>query len=154
MLFYMNKYYSEIVYGGVDGLITTFAIIAGSLGGDLSTNTIIILGLASILSDGFSMGISSFLAEKARLYNQNAYKVGIVTFLSFVIVGMFPLIPFFFKFNNPFIISSLVLFLFLFLLGYIREFKIMGGMETLIVGGFAAFIAYYSAKAINNYIAN
>lgn len=150
----MNKYYSEIVYGGVDGLITTFAIIAGSLGGDLSTNTIIILGLASILSDGFSMGISSFLAEKARLYNQNAYKVGIVTFLSFVIVGMFPLIPFFFKFNNPFIISSLVLFLFLFLLGYIREFKIMGGMETLIVGGFASFIAYYSAKAINNYIAN
>ena len=86
------------LFGTACGLVSrvpqVYKVYKSQSANDLSTNTIIILGLASILSDGFSMGISSFLAEKARLYNQNAYKVGIVTFLSFIIVGMFPLIPF------------------------------------------------------------
>jgi len=147
----MIKYYSEIIYGGVDGLITTFAIIAGSLGGDLSTSVIIILGLAAILSDGFSMGLSSYLAEKARVKGQNALMVGLITFFSFVTIGMFPLLPFFFKFNNPFLISSYVLGFLLFILGYVKEYKIMGGIETFLIGGIAAAIAYYSAKLIANY---
>ena len=146
-----NKYYSEIIYGGVDGLVTTFAIIAGSLGGDLSTRIVIILGLASILADGFSMGLSSYLAEKARIKGQDAIKVGLITFLSFLSIGIFPLLPFFFKFENPFMISSYILAILLFLLGYIKEFKIIGGVETLIVGGFAAGIAYFAAKVISNY---
>ena len=146
-----NKYYSEIIYGGVDGLVTTFAIIAGSLGGDLSTRIVIIIGLASILADAFSMGLSSYLAEKARIKGQDAIKVGLITFLSFLSIGIFPLLPFFFKFENPFMISSYILAILLFLLGYIKEFKIIGGVETLIVGGFAAGIAYFAAKVISNY---
>ena len=146
----MYKYYSEIIYGGVDGLITTFAIIAGSLGGNLSKNVIIILGLASILADGFSMGISSYLAEKARQKGQNALLVGLITFLSFISIGIFPLIPFFFQFNNPFAISSYILGFLLFILGYMKG-KIMDGVETFLIGGIAAIIAYYSAKAIANY---
>ena len=146
----MYKYYSEIIYGGVDGLITTFAIIAGSLGGKLSTNVILILGLASILADGFSMGVSSYLAEKAREKRQNALLVGLITFLSFISIGIFPLIPFFFKFNNPFMISSYILGFLLFLLGYLKG-TFIDGLETLVIGGFAASIAYISAKAIANY---
>ena len=146
----MYKYYSEIIYGGVDGLITTFAIIAGSLGGNLSKTVIIILGLASILADGFSMGISSYLAEKARQKGQNALLVGLITFLSFISIGIFPLIPFFFQFNNPFAISSYILGFLLFILGYMKG-KIMDGVETFLIGGIAAIIAYYSAKAIANY---
>lgn len=149
----MYKYYSEIIYGGVDGLITTFAIIAGSLGGNLSTNVIVILGLASILADGFSMGISSYLAEKAREKRQNALLVGLITFLSFISIGIFPLIPFFFKFNNPFMISSYILGFLLFLLGYLKG-KFTDGLETLFIGGFAAGIAYVTANAIANYEKN
>jgi len=146
----MHKYYSEIIYGGVDGLITTFAIIAGSLGGNLSTSVTIILGLASILADGFSMGVSSYLAEKARYKGGNALIVGLITFLSFIVIGIFPLVPFFFKFNNPFNISSYILGFLLFVLGYFKG-TIMDGLETLFIGGIAAFIAYYSAKAIADY---
>lgn len=146
----MHKYYSEIIYGGVDGLITTFAIIAGSLGGNLSTTVIIILGLASILADGFSMGISSYLAEKSRYNGGNPIIVGVITFLSFILIGIFPLIPFFFKFNNRFNISSYILGILLFVLGYLKG-AFIDGLETLFIGGIAAFIAYYSAKAIANY---
>jgi len=146
----MYKYYSEIIYGGVDGLITTFAIIAGSLGGNLSTSVILILGLASILADGFSMGISSYLAEKAREKGQNALIVGLITFLSFISIGISPLIPFIFKINNPFMISSYILGFLLFLLGYLKG-RFVDGLETLLIGGFAAGIAYVTAKAIANY---
>ena len=116
----INKYYSEFVYGGVDGLITTFAIIAGSLGGDLSTKIVIVLGLASILADGFSMGVSSYLAEKSRINANNAVKVGLITFLSFICIGIFPLLPFFFHFESPFAISSVILGFLLFLLGFLK----------------------------------
>ena len=150
IIYIMHKYYSEIIYGGVDGLITTFAIIAGSLGGNLSTTVIIILGLASILADGFSMGISSYLAEKSRYNGGNPIIVGVITFLSFILIGIFPLIPFFFKFNNQFNISSYILGILLFVLGYLKG-TFMDGLETFFIGGIAAFIAYYSAKAIANY---
>ena len=48
----MTEYVSEFVYGGIDGTITTMAIIAGSAGAGLPT---IILGLANVLADGFSI---------------------------------------------------------------------------------------------------
>jgi len=146
----MYKYYSEIIYGGVDGLITTFAIIAGSLGGNLSRSVILILGLASILADGFSMGISSYLAEKARQKGQNAFIVGLITFVSFISIGIFPLMPFFFQLTNPFAISSYILGFLLFILGYMKG-AVMDGVETLVIGGIAAIIAYYSAKTIATY---
>lgn len=52
--------------GGVDGVITTFAVVAGSAGGRLSIGTIIVLGLANLVADGFSMGISNYLGTKSR----------------------------------------------------------------------------------------
>ena len=42
----IDQYLSEFVYGGIDGIITTFSIVAGSTGGDLLKNVIIILGSA------------------------------------------------------------------------------------------------------------
>jgi putative effector of murein hydrolase len=91
----MNNYISEIIYGGVDGLITTFAIIAGSSGANFSIKVLLILSISSIFADGFSMGISSYLAENARINSkQNSYIVGLITFLSFIILGSLPLIPY------------------------------------------------------------
>jgi len=147
----VNKYYSEFVYGGVDGLITTFAIIAGSMGGNLSKKTVIVLGLASIVSDGFSMGISSYLAEKSRITANNALEVGFITFFSFINVGIFPLLPFLFNVSYPFAISSGILAILLFLLGFLKEFILFEGLETMVIGGAAAAIAYYVAKSISNY---
>ena len=56
----LKEMLSEFVYGGMDGVITTVAIIAGTMGADISTKYALILGLANILADGFSMGISRY----------------------------------------------------------------------------------------------
>jgi len=60
-------YLSDFIYGGIDGSITTFAIVAGVVGAALSSNVILILGLANLLADGFSMAASNYSGTKARL---------------------------------------------------------------------------------------
>ncbi|TMM51204.1 VIT1/CCC1 transporter family protein [Sulfitobacter sabulilitoris] len=57
----------DIVYGAIDGAITTFAIVAGVEGAGLPTTVIIALGLANMLADGFSMAASNYSGTKAEL---------------------------------------------------------------------------------------
>jgi len=97
------------------------------------------------------MGVSSYLAEKSRINANNAIKVAIITFLSFVCIGIFPLLPFLFHIKEPFTLSSIILGILLFLLGFLKEFKLFEGIETLLIGGAAAAIAYFVAKAISKY---
>lgn len=56
----------DFVYGGIDGTVTTFAIVAGVVGARLSTTIILILGFANIFADGFSMAIGKYLSDKAN----------------------------------------------------------------------------------------
>ncbi|WP_084445229.1 VIT1/CCC1 transporter family protein [Sphingomonas sp. TDK1] len=56
----------DLMLGGVDGVVTTFAVIAGSAGGRLPAATIIVLGVANLLADGFSMAASSYLGTRSR----------------------------------------------------------------------------------------
>jgi vacuolar iron transporter family protein len=60
------KYLSDFVYGANDGIITTFAIVAGAVGAAFSSGIIIVLGLANLLADGISMGLSNYLALKSE----------------------------------------------------------------------------------------
>jgi len=55
------------VLGGIDGCVTTFAVVAGAVGGGLSPNVVIILGFANLIADGFSMGVSNYLGTKSEL---------------------------------------------------------------------------------------
>lgn len=59
------SYVRDFVYGGIDGAITTFAIVAGVVGASLSSSVILILGLANLLADGFSMAASNYSGTKA-----------------------------------------------------------------------------------------
>jgi vacuolar iron transporter family protein len=147
----LSKFVSEIIYGGVDGLITTHAIIAGSIGAYFSTKIILTLGFASLLADGFSMGISSYLAEKARNVRKNPFYVGIVTFVSFILIGALPLLPFLvdMPYNHEF--SVVILLGVLFLLGFLKG-KWKNGLETMMVGGAAAMIAFYTARNMHKII--
>jgi len=54
------------ILGGIDGCITTFAIVAGSLGAGVAPKTAVILGFANLLADGFSMGVSTYEASQAE----------------------------------------------------------------------------------------
>lgn len=158
----MNKYISEVVYGGVDGLITTFAIIAGSSGANFSIKVLLILSISSIFADGFSMGISSYLAENVRINSkQNPYIVGLITFLSFIILGGLPLIPYLIDYTrikleeekkehyqNPLYYSILIMIILLMTLGYIKG-GIKNSIRTTLIGGFATLISYIISKQLS-----
>jgi VIT1/CCC1 family predicted Fe2+/Mn2+ transporter len=72
-------YLKEVIYGGIDGIITTFAVVAGfsgaALSGDatmaLSFMTVLLFGLANLFADGVSMGLGNFLAVRSE---QGLYK--------------------------------------------------------------------------------
>ncbi len=61
-----HSYLQDWVYGGIDGTVTTFAVVAGVLGAGLSTSIIIILGIANLLADGFSMAAGNYLSTKSE----------------------------------------------------------------------------------------
>jgi VIT1/CCC1 family predicted Fe2+/Mn2+ transporter len=61
------NYLRDWVYGGIDGAVTTFAIVAGVVGAALSTKVILILGLANLLADGFSMAASNYSGTKTEV---------------------------------------------------------------------------------------
>lgn len=60
------NYLRDLVYGGVDGAVTTFAIVAGTVGAALPSRVILILGAANLVADGFSMAASNFLGTRAE----------------------------------------------------------------------------------------
>lgn len=62
-----HQYIGDIVYGGLDGIVTTFAIVSGVAGASLGSGIILVLGLANLLADGFSMAAGAFLALKSEL---------------------------------------------------------------------------------------
>ncbi len=61
------NYVRDWVYGGIDGAVTTFAIVAGVVGAGLSSNIILILGLANLIADGFSMAASNYSGTKTEV---------------------------------------------------------------------------------------
>ena len=60
------SYLRDFIYGGVDGAVTTFAVVAGVAGADLDETVVIILGGANLIADGFSMAVSNFLGSRAE----------------------------------------------------------------------------------------
>jgi len=55
-----------IIFGGLDGILTSFAIVAGATGGTLSPSVVLILGFSNIFADALSMGVGEFLSSKAE----------------------------------------------------------------------------------------
>jgi VIT1/CCC1 family predicted Fe2+/Mn2+ transporter len=56
----------DIIYGAIDGAVTTFAIVAGVAGAGLSPFVIVALGIANVLADGFSMAAGNYSGTKAE----------------------------------------------------------------------------------------
>jgi len=69
-----QAYLGEFVYGGIDGSVTTFAVVAGAAGAELSSAIVLILGFANLLADGFSMSIGAYLSSKSEQENYEKHK--------------------------------------------------------------------------------
>ena len=61
-----GEHIKSMVLGGLDGIITTFAVVAGAAGGGLGVDIILILGFSSVFADAISMGVGDALSEKAE----------------------------------------------------------------------------------------
>jgi VIT1/CCC1 family predicted Fe2+/Mn2+ transporter len=57
-----RHYIRDLIYGANDGVITTFAVVAGVTGGALSARAVLIVGVANLLADGLSMGVGNYLS--------------------------------------------------------------------------------------------
>ncbi len=156
-----SEYLDEAVYGANDGIITTFAVVSGAAGAGLSGETVIIMGVANLIADGFSMGASSFLAIRTeaevakvkhffrRRGNDQATSRSIVTFVAFVIAGAIPLVPFFNALaeGREFMVSAVGAGVTFFLVGGLRTLVTKrgffnSGIEMFLVGGIASALAY------------
>ena len=61
-----SKFLKAAVFGASDGIVTTFAVVAGVHGAQLPISVVLILGLANLLADGLSMGIGDYLGERSE----------------------------------------------------------------------------------------
>jgi VIT1/CCC1 family predicted Fe2+/Mn2+ transporter len=144
-----------IVYGGSDGAVTTFSVMAGAAGAGLDPRIIIILGCANLASDGFSMASADYLSEesKEQATERKSLLQAFVTFLAFSSIGIIPLIPFllalFIIFPiNTFLLSTCFTFIAFICIGYLRghvlnKNKIITILESIIIGALCAGVAYY-----------
>ncbi|MBS3070963.1 VIT1/CCC1 transporter family protein [Candidatus Pacearchaeota archaeon] len=158
-----KKYLPEFVYGGTDGAVTTFAVVAGVTGAALSNSIILIIGFANLIADGFSMATSNYLSTKSRNefgkkfrgIRANPKKTATVTFFSFFIIGIIPLLSYVlgamtdsdYIIENQFVYSILLTIIALGIVGFFRgevtgKHKIKTSIQTISIGGIAAVLAY------------
>lgn len=154
-----GEYIAEIIYGANDGIVTTFAVVAGVAGAALDPSIVLILGVANLLADGFSMGMSNYLSRRSELDYQAAtnaqqsttekspVRTAFVTFLAFVVAGWMPLIPYAIPIRPFFQVSVVVTGAAFFVVGASRTFVThrswyRAGFEMFAIGMVAAAVAY------------
>ena len=153
----ISRHIKDIVYGANDGIVTTFAVVAGSMGAGLSREVILILGIANLLADGFAMGAGNYLGslseeevaeEHGRRHGKKILAPAAFTFVSFSLAGSLPLLPFIFGAVNGFISAIIVTGVALFVVGaflghlVLRRHWLVLGFQMLLIGGTASILAY------------
>ncbi len=225
-----RKYLGEFVYGGIDGSVTTFAVVAGAVGANLDSAVILILGFANLLADGFSMSVGAYLSNKSELDNfrrhekieywevehlpelerkeireifaakgfegellekvvdvicsdrdrwvdtmmkeelgmmkeeRSPFKIGLVTFLAFLAVGLIPLLVYVWDFlagfpGNLFLTASLLTAAAFAVIGFLKTYvtetsRWRGILETLALGVIAAAVSYFVGDFLEHLVRN
>lgn len=173
----LDKYLKGAVLGASDGIVTTFAVVAGVVGAGFATEIIIVLGIANMVADGISMAVGDFLGERSisRMHKhrgeakqtQKTYadgKTSIITFGAFIVAGTLPLLPYIvmlFGISVPeaqqFLLSIIATLSAMFFVGSLRTYVIGGswwrnGLEMLLVGSVAAVVAYSLGAFIEGFV--
>jgi VIT1/CCC1 family predicted Fe2+/Mn2+ transporter len=223
-----QSYLKDGIYGAIDGAVTTFAVVSGVAGAGLSPSIVIVLGVANLVGDGFSMAAGNFLGtraenqqlEKLRAIEQKhirecpegereevrqilvqqgfsgelleqavtqltsneqtwidtmlrheygystdrpgAIRAALTTFISFMLIGAIPLIPFLLTWQGilataPFMLSSVMTAIAFFVVGAIKSNFVqqrwwLAGAETLTVGAIAAALAYLCGHLLSSIV--
>lgn len=162
------------VFGANDGIVTTFAVVAGVAGAGLAANIVLVMGIANMVADGLAMGLGDYLGERSerdmeryengRVVNRPLWHTGLVTFLAFSIAGSLPLLPYLlYSIGLPiaevaqFPLSIFCTVAALFSVGALRtHFSHMpwlrGGLEMLGIGAIAATAAYIFGAVVEKMV--
>ena len=160
-----RHYIGDLIYGANDGIITTFAVVAGVTGGSLTARAVLIVGAANLIADGLSMGVGNYLSirssesalEAQNLPEQEARPArhGFATFLAFVVIGALPLVPYVLPvlLIDRFVFSMLLTLAALFGVGASRALVTVdrwwsAGFEMLLLGVLVAAAAYGSGFVV------
>ena len=162
------EYLSDVVFAASDGLVTTFAVVAGSAGASLDKRVVLILGFANLFADGLSMAAGNYLGAKSEIDYEKAkgkevshegspINHGLVTFIGFNLAGLVPLLPFLVAAGSPYVTSTFLVGLTLFVVGFLRSIytkrnMIQSGVEMFTVGGFAAFVAFAAGYLLDKLV--
>ena len=171
---HLEDYLTEFVYGGIDGAVTTFAVVAGATGARFDTKVLLVLGFANLIADGFSMSVGSYLSEKSglELKQKRGESIadepspvinGYTTFAAFIIVGLVPLLSYtvdlIFKLesSNLFVISIVLTTLAFVGIGALKARVakasiVRGVVETVALGALAATFAYVLGDLLESMI--
>jgi VIT1/CCC1 family predicted Fe2+/Mn2+ transporter len=160
-----RHYIRELIYGANDGIITTFAVVAGVAGGGLSLRVVLIIGVANLFADGLSMAVGNYLAirshesvlEAQNLPQEEAFPTrhGLATFIAFVLAGAVPLVPYMIP-GLPierFVVSTAMTLAAMFVIGALRALISnvswwKAGAEMLGLGAVVALLAYASGGLV------
>jgi VIT1/CCC1 family predicted Fe2+/Mn2+ transporter len=160
-----RHYIRELIYGANDGIITTFAVVAGVAGGGLSLRVVLIIGAANLVADGLSMAAGNYLsirshesvleAQELPEEETSPFRHAVATFLAFVAAGVVPLLPYV---PSAMAIDRFALSVFLtlaamFAVGASRALITRtrwwkAGCEMLGLGAVVAALAYASGKLV------
>jgi VIT1/CCC1 family predicted Fe2+/Mn2+ transporter len=160
-----RHYVRELIYGANDGVITTFAVVAGVAGGGLPLRVVLIIGAANLLADGLSMAAGNYLSIRAYesvleaqgLPEEEAFPLrhGGATFLAFVLAGTVPLVPYTIpilsidRFGSSIMLTLAALFAVgasRALIADVRWWR--AGLEMLGLGAVVAAVAYGSGRIV------
>ena len=160
-----RHYVRELIYGANDGIITTFAVVAGVTGGGLPLRVVLIIGAANLFADGLSMAAGNYLAirshesvlEAQGLPEEEAFPIrhAIATFLAFVWAGAVPLVAYMVP-EMPvdrFVVSIALTLGAMFVVGALRALIAnarwwKAGIEMLSLGAVVALLAYVSGAIV------
>jgi vacuolar iron transporter family protein len=160
-----------VVFGGMDGILTTFALLAAAAGTRTSSALTLVIGISTVLADALSMAAGEYLSAKAeeellgstfRRADDEPHPIekGLAIFVAFTLFGSMPLLGFVITAmldrgsEHSFQLSIAITASTLFALGGIKTSFGVGvwwksGLEVTIIGGAAACVAYFTAQVVD-----
>lgn len=160
-----KSYIGDVVLGASDGLVTTFAVVAGVAGANLAPSVTVILGFAKLFADALSMAAGVYLgheSEQEALRRSTAHspqKSAAFTFAAFIGLGAVPLIPYLFALTSSqaFFLASVLAGLTIFGVGAARTIAthrpwFSSGFEMLFITSLAAAVAFIVGKLFGSLV--
>lgn len=161
----IKKYLPSIVYGGSDGAVSYFTLMAGAYGAGVPIKILIAIGVSNVIADAFSMATADYLSEDSRVnitFKEEEISA-FVTFISFALIGCFPLAPSIYAYYtlpanstlplSMFLLSTVLTLVGFTYIGYLRG-KILRRniyrtvLQSIIICSVSAGIAFYVGEYV------